>query len=174
MTSIRCCIYSWVDDHLKWDPSEFGDLKQIHMGSEEIWKPDILLYNNADPTLRHPYGSAHFVVEHDGTVLWVPPAHLEAFCKLGRSSFNSFRFISPSYSAVFHTAPKIPGFTTELNIPFPQKLRFWPLDGQTCKLKFGSWTSHGDQIDLAKYKNMTTVEYLNFYTKNRDYKFRVS
>ena len=50
-----------------------------------------------------------------------------------------------------------------------QKLRFWPLDGQTCKLKFGSWTSHGDQIDLAKYKNMTTVEYLNFYTKNREW-----
>ena len=73
---------SWTDDHLKWEPSEFGDLKQIHMGSEEIWRPDILLYNNADPSLRHPYGNAHFVVEHDGTVLWVPPAHLEAFCKL--------------------------------------------------------------------------------------------
>ena len=53
--------------------------------------------------------------------------------------------------------------------PLPQKLRFWPLDAQTCKLKFGSWTSHGDQIDLAKYKNMTTAEYLNFYTKNREW-----
>jgi len=122
---------SWHDDHMKWDPSEFGGLKQIHMGSQEIWRPDILLYNNADPTLRQPYGNAHFVVESDGTILWVPPAHLEGFCKL--------------------------------------KLRFWPLDGQTCKLKFGSWTSHGDQIALAKYRNMTTVEFLNFYTKNREW-----
>ena len=67
---------------MKWDPSEFGGLKQIHMGSQEIWRPDILLYNNADPTLRQPYGNAHFVVESDGTILWVPPAHLEGFCKL--------------------------------------------------------------------------------------------
>ena len=85
---------SWTDDHLKWEPSEFGDLKQIHMGSEEIWRPDILLYNNADPSLRHPYGNAHFVVEHDGTVLWVPPAHLEAFCKLVRRTFPTILWLT--------------------------------------------------------------------------------
>ena len=72
-----------MDDHLKWNASEFGNLTQIHMGASEIWKPDILLYNNADPRMRHPYGEAHFVVESDGQVLWVPPAHLQAFCKLG-------------------------------------------------------------------------------------------
>ena len=48
-------------------------------------------------------------------------------------------------------------------------LRFWPLDTQHCKLKFGSWTSHGDEINLSLYKNMTTVERLNFYTDNREW-----
>ena len=94
MVQIINMNFSWIDDHLKWEPSEFGDLKQIHMGSEEIWRPDILLYNNADPSLRHPYGNAHFVVEHDGTVLWVPPAHLEAFCKLVRRTFPTILWLT--------------------------------------------------------------------------------
>ena len=29
-------------------------------------------------------------------------------------------------------------------------LRLWPHESPTCKLKFGSWTSHGDQISLAR------------------------
>jgi len=28
---------------------------------------------------------------------------------------------------------------------------------QTCTLKFGSWTSHGEQIDLKLYRNFTEV-----------------
>jgi hypothetical protein len=34
-------------------------------------------------------------------------------------------------------------------------------------MKFGSWTSHGDQIDLGLYHNMTKTENLNFYTDNK-------
>jgi hypothetical protein len=36
-------------------------------------------------------------------------------------------------------------------------------------MKFGSWTSHGDQIDLGLYHNMTKTENLNFYTDNKVY-----
>ncbi len=110
---------SWVDAKLVWDPADYDNLTQIHFGVGEIWRPDILLYNSADPSLKHPYGDAHYVVSSDGSVLWVPPAHLEGFCKLS--------------------------------------MRLWPLDTQRCKLKFGSWTSHGGQIDLELYKNMTSV-----------------
>merc|ERR1719150_2766268 len=49
-------------------------------------------------------------------------------------------------------------------------LRQWPHDSQSCKLKFGSWTSHGDQIDLGLYHDMDTVDKLNFYTENKEWK----
>jgi hypothetical protein len=73
-------------------------------------------------------------VEHTGDVLWVPPAHFKAFCKLN--------------------------------------LRYWPFDEQTCTLKFGSWTSHGEQIDLQLYRNFTEAEMLNMYTENREWKIK--
>ena len=40
-------------------------------------------------------------------------------------------------------------------------LRYWPVDKQTCKLKFGSWTSHGEDIELRLYDNNTEV--VQFY-----------
>jgi len=53
-------------------------------------------------------------------------------------------------------------------------LRQWPHDSQSCKLKFGSWTSHGDQIDLGLYHDMDTVDKLNFYTENKEWKVESS
>ena len=30
---------------LKWDPRDYGRVKEIHVSPEDIWVPDILLYN---------------------------------------------------------------------------------------------------------------------------------
>lgn len=36
---------SWIDDHLKWDPKEYGNLSTITQSSQTIWQPDLALYN---------------------------------------------------------------------------------------------------------------------------------
>lgn len=38
---------SWRDYRLIWHPAEFNNLTKIHLPHESIWKPDIILYNNA-------------------------------------------------------------------------------------------------------------------------------
>lgn len=35
----------WNDYKLRWDPKDHGGVKQIRIPSENIWKPDIVLYN---------------------------------------------------------------------------------------------------------------------------------
>ena len=35
----------WNDTHLRWNASDFGDIKAIRLPWEVIWKPDIILYN---------------------------------------------------------------------------------------------------------------------------------
>jgi len=122
---------NWTDEYLKWDPVQYNNLTQIHFGSEEIWRPDIQLYNNAEGSNLNHYGTTHFLVFPTGVVLWVPPAKFRSFCKVD--------------------------------------LRAWPQDSQSCKLKFGSWTSHGNQIDLGLFHNMSSVELLNFYTTNKEW-----
>ena len=35
----------WFDYKLVWDPAEYGGVQQLHVPSDHIWRPDIVLYN---------------------------------------------------------------------------------------------------------------------------------
>lgn len=39
------CIQEWQDHKFRWDPSEYGGMKELYVPSEHIWLPDIVLYN---------------------------------------------------------------------------------------------------------------------------------
>ncbi|KAK6043202.1 hypothetical protein COOONC_19292 [Cooperia oncophora] len=48
-----CCgvpliLESWVDHYLTWDPSEYGNIREVRLPISNIWKPDVLLYNSVD------------------------------------------------------------------------------------------------------------------------------
>uniref|UniRef100_A0A1A9ZCH5 Neurotransmitter-gated ion-channel ligand-binding domain-containing protein n=1 Tax=Glossina pallidipes TaxID=7398 RepID=A0A1A9ZCH5_GLOPL len=38
----------WNDYKLKWNPDDYGGVDTLHVPSEHIWLPDIVLYNNLD------------------------------------------------------------------------------------------------------------------------------
>ena len=42
-----------MDYKLKWDPNDYGGVKTLHVPSENIWLPDIVLYNKYEPLLLH-------------------------------------------------------------------------------------------------------------------------
>ena len=35
----------WYDSRLTWDPTDFGMIRKLNIPSEDLWKPDIVLYN---------------------------------------------------------------------------------------------------------------------------------
>lgn len=35
----------WTDVNLKWNPEDYGGVKQIRIPSDDIWRPDLVLYN---------------------------------------------------------------------------------------------------------------------------------
>ena len=35
----------WYDYKLQWDPTEYGGVDMLHVPSDHIWRPDIVLYN---------------------------------------------------------------------------------------------------------------------------------
>ena len=123
--------FNWTDEYLVWDPQDYDGLDQIHVRGEDIWTPDIHLYNNADGANMNHFGDVLYLIYNDGKVLWVPPSKMQAFCKID--------------------------------------LRMWPHESPRCRLKFGSWTSHGDQISLGLFNGKEEVEYLNFYTDNKEW-----
>lgn len=37
--------FEWVDEQLKWEPGDFENLTDIRLLGDQIWMPDLELYN---------------------------------------------------------------------------------------------------------------------------------
>lgn len=42
---IQFILQEWNDYKLKWNPDDYGGVDTLHVPSEHIWLPDIVLYN---------------------------------------------------------------------------------------------------------------------------------
>jgi len=71
----------WRDYKLKWDPDEYGGVKQLHVPSDHIWRPDIVLYNNADGNFEVTLATKA-TLWYNGLVEWKPPAIYKSSCEI--------------------------------------------------------------------------------------------
>ncbi|ODM89319.1 Acetylcholine receptor subunit alpha-like, partial [Orchesella cincta] len=71
----------WVDYKLTWDPTEYGGVKSLHVPSDHIWRPDIVLYNNADGNFEVTLATKA-TLYHSGMVEWKPPAIYKSSCEI--------------------------------------------------------------------------------------------
>ncbi|CAJ0609062.1 unnamed protein product [Cylicocyclus nassatus] len=76
----------WTDRKLVWNPAEWGGVERIHIPSDQIWIPDILLYNNADGE-PHITIDSLTLVDFRGTVLWQPPSIYKSLCNINIENF---------------------------------------------------------------------------------------
>nr|4AFG_A Chain A, CAPITELLA TELETA ACHBP [Capitella teleta]4AFG_B Chain B, CAPITELLA TELETA ACHBP [Capitella teleta]4AFG_C Chain C, CAPITELLA TELETA ACHBP [Capitella teleta]4AFG_D Chain D, CAPITELLA TELETA ACHBP [Capitella teleta]4AFG_E Chain E, CAPITELLA TELETA ACHBP [Capitella teleta]4AFH_A Chain A, ACHBP [Capitella teleta]4AFH_B Chain B, ACHBP [Capitella teleta]4AFH_C Chain C, ACHBP [Capitella teleta]4AFH_D Chain D, ACHBP [Capitella teleta]4AFH_E Chain E, ACHBP [Capitella teleta]4B5D_A Chain len=70
---------SWVDTILRWDPEPPFDFQKIEISPDEIWTPDIKLFNSVDLDMTLDR-TTQAIVFSNGTVLWIPPAVLKVLC----------------------------------------------------------------------------------------------
>jgi len=76
---------SWKDYRLMWDPAQYEGIKTIRVPAQDIWRPDISVYNEisygtsdlGDALVGSTYQA---VVTNDGNVIWIPPVHFEVGC----------------------------------------------------------------------------------------------
>ncbi|XP_033009618.1 neuronal acetylcholine receptor subunit alpha-4 isoform X2 [Lacerta agilis] len=76
----------WHDYKLRWDPEEYENVTSIRIPSELIWRPDIVLYNNADGD----FAVTHLTKAHlfyDGRIKWMPPAIYKSSCSIDVTFF---------------------------------------------------------------------------------------
>ncbi|XP_066251349.1 acetylcholine receptor subunit alpha-like 1 [Euwallacea similis] len=71
----------WNDYKLKWNPDDYGGVETLHVPSEHIWLPDIVLYNNADGNYEVTI-MTKAILHHTGKVVWKPPAIYKSFCEI--------------------------------------------------------------------------------------------
>ncbi|KAA0714799.1 Neuronal acetylcholine receptor subunit alpha-3 [Triplophysa tibetana] len=76
----------WNDYKLRWDPKHFGGVEFIRVPSKKIWKPDIVLYNNAVGDFQVD-DKTKALLRFNGDVTWIPPAIFKSSCKIDVTYF---------------------------------------------------------------------------------------
>ena len=62
----------WNDYKLRWNYSDYDMIKNIRVPSDDIWKPDIVLYNTAMGDF-HVKQNTKAIISYDGEITWMPP-----------------------------------------------------------------------------------------------------
>ncbi|XP_008201499.1 nicotinic acetylcholine receptor alpha4 subunit isoform X2 [Tribolium castaneum] len=81
MTTNLWVEQSWYDYKLRWEPKEYGGVHMLHVPSDHIWRPDIVLYNNADGNYEVTL-MTKATVYYNGLVVWQPPAVYKSSCAI--------------------------------------------------------------------------------------------
>lgn len=126
----------WNDYRLQWHENEFGGAKVLRVYPQDVWLPDIELYNAKEYrefSLATQYRKepCMVLVYPDGEVLWIPPVDIKAIC----ANF--------SYTAG-------PMDEQECNI----KLGSWTHDGNMIDLKL---FNNKDNMDMTDFYNTTSA-----------------
>ncbi|CAG0891753.1 unnamed protein product [Darwinula stevensoni] len=113
----------WEDDRLTWKPDEYGGIGMINLPPQDVWRPDVTLYNDdMHFQLEEQFGTKLTIAFPNGTLLWVPSGRISSHCVMD--------------------------------------FAHWPMDTQTCQLKFGSWTYSAKVVDLRIDSAEVDLKYL--------------
>ncbi|KAF4087028.1 hypothetical protein AMELA_G00090840 [Ameiurus melas] len=71
----------WKDVNLQWNPEEYSGIKKIRVPCTDIWRPDLVLYNNADGDFAIVH-ETKVLLEYTGMITWNPPAIFKSYCEI--------------------------------------------------------------------------------------------
>ncbi|XP_019867584.1 neuronal acetylcholine receptor subunit alpha-7 [Aethina tumida] len=77
----------WIDHHLKWNASEFAGIKVIRIPYTRVWRPDLILYNNADPQFQSSVINTNVIVSSSGEVVWLSHGIYRSSCDINVEYF---------------------------------------------------------------------------------------
>ncbi|KAL3266843.1 hypothetical protein HHI36_010994 [Cryptolaemus montrouzieri] len=77
----------WKDYHLRWNASDFAGIKVIRIPYQRVWKPDIILYNNADPQYQSSVINTNVIVSSSGEVVWLSHGIYRSSCDINVEYF---------------------------------------------------------------------------------------
>ncbi|XP_063979144.1 neuronal acetylcholine receptor subunit alpha-7-like [Diachasmimorpha longicaudata] len=72
----------WTDHHLRWNVSEFAGIQVIRVPYNRVWRPDTILYNNADPQYSSAVINTNVIVSYTGEVVWLSHGIFRSSCNI--------------------------------------------------------------------------------------------
>uniref|UniRef100_A0A673FJ19 Neuronal acetylcholine receptor subunit alpha-7 n=1 Tax=Sinocyclocheilus rhinocerous TaxID=307959 RepID=A0A673FJ19_9TELE len=71
----------WYDHYLQWNQSEYPGVKNLRFTTDQVWTPDILLYNSADDEFDSTFKS-NIIVNSSGYCNYLPPGIFMSTCNV--------------------------------------------------------------------------------------------
>ncbi|KOC67808.1 Acetylcholine receptor subunit alpha-like 1 [Habropoda laboriosa] len=139
----------WNDYKLKWNPDDYGGVDTLHVPSEHIWLPDIVLYNKKggrENSCSETHPSR--VVNASIVSNLFDCTHKINVSRPSDNADGNYEVTIMTKAILNHTGkvmwkpPAIYKSFCEINV------EYFPFDEQTCFMKFGSWTYDGYTVDL--------------------------
>ncbi|XP_057306708.1 neuronal acetylcholine receptor subunit alpha-7-like [Hydractinia symbiolongicarpus] len=76
----------WKNPILKWVPTEYNNITEINIDPKKIWRPDIILYNNADEDKTFGGNldrlNTRAILKYTGDTQWLAPIILKSKCDI--------------------------------------------------------------------------------------------
>ncbi|KAM3857991.1 cholinergic receptor, nicotinic, alpha 11 [Diretmus argenteus] len=72
---------SWFDHYLQWNQTEHPGVKNLRFTTDQIWTPDILLYNSADDDFDSTF-KTNVLVNSSGYAEYLPPGIFMSTCNV--------------------------------------------------------------------------------------------
>jgi len=71
--------YMWVDKRLSWNSTKFGGIKSLRLSTNNVWIPDITLYNMVEPMRVDP---TNIVLMSNGQIIYIPRTYIKTYCNV--------------------------------------------------------------------------------------------
>ncbi|KPP58651.1 neuronal acetylcholine receptor subunit alpha-7-like [Scleropages formosus] len=79
MTLLQIIDVYWTDVYLTWNPDHYPGVQNLRFPSNQVWVPDILLYNSADERFDATFHT-NVLVNASGYCQYIPPGILKSTC----------------------------------------------------------------------------------------------
>ncbi|XP_075692862.1 5-hydroxytryptamine receptor 3A-like [Rhinoderma darwinii] len=81
LTTLVWFSMTWKNEFLQWDPKRYCSIEQILLSDDNIWKPDMYIYERIegeDKSSVMPF----YILNHDGVIKSAVPLRIVSSCKL--------------------------------------------------------------------------------------------
>ena len=157
---------TFCNSSFRWDPAEFGGMKSIRIPEIFLWTPDIVLYNKLVALRLNGCSLAK-------SCLLFSADHYYGERMASRKFSVQQLACGVVWSGLLDTGAMV-YFNGTVFWPIPARLKstcrtdvtYFPFDSQHCYLKFGSWTYHGDLLNITFYRGQVD---LSTYVKSGEF-----
>ena len=72
---------------MTWNYSDFGGIRTIRLPYDRVWRPDVILYNNADAAYNTATINTNVIVKWTGEVTWLSHGMFKSSCDISVEYF---------------------------------------------------------------------------------------